>query len=112
PIFGLSSRRAAPFLALPLGADELAVLGVVDVVFLDPVALVELELADHLPRAVAGREDLEDHLGSDAALPPLLVGAAVPSRPAEGHHHVGGLADDVVALHRIPEEVPGHEDVL
>jgi hypothetical protein len=41
----------------------------------------------------------------------LLVGAAIALGAAEGHQSVGGRSDRVVPLDRIPEQVPGDEDV-
>ena len=95
----------------PPPAFEGAAERVVDVILLDPVPLVELELALHLAGAVARREDLEDHVGCDPALDPLPVRPALPPRPAEGDHDIRRTADGRFALDGVPQEVGPHEDV-
>ena len=53
--------------------SQVSVVRIIDIILLDPVPLIELELALHLVGAVARGADLEDDLGRDPALLPLLV---------------------------------------
>ena len=97
-----------------LTQPDLQVIGwrVVDIVFLDPVGVVEGALVRHFLDAVGRREDLEHHLGGDASLLPLLVAAAATLGPTDRHHHVRGQgAGDTAVGHRVPEQVPGDEDI-
>jgi hypothetical protein len=56
-------------------------------------------------------EDLEDGLRGDSAFEPLQIRTARALGAADGHKHVGGAADPVVALDGIPEEVTGDEHI-
>ena len=66
-------RYLDQFLPLSAPAREVTIVWIVDVVFLDTVVFVEPELAIHLGLSIARRENLEDHLRSDAGFLPLLV---------------------------------------
>jgi hypothetical protein len=98
-------------IALAEIAGQGEMIGVVDVVFLDPVALVELEFAEHLREAVARGEDFDDHLGGDPAFLPLFVRAPIALGAAEGDQRIRGNGDVRLALDRIPEQIPGDEDI-
>ena len=69
-IFAKVSRK---FIVCSQIAGQVDLVGVVNVVFVDPVFLVELEFLHHFLRTVARREDLEDNLGRDAILLELFV---------------------------------------
>ena len=68
---------------LPLPALQIAVVRVVNVVFLDPIFLVKPKLPEHLLETVSRRKHLENNLRSDPFFLPLHVRAAFPLGPAD-----------------------------
>jgi len=86
-------------------------LGFEEVVFLNAVALVEVEFVVQLGLSVSRREDLEDDVGGDVVFEPHFVGAARSFGTTEDDHDVGRGAFTVVVGVGVPEEVGGDEDV-
>src|SRR5204862_5595379 len=104
-------RDLVKALSLAPPAPEGAAIGVIDVILLDPMILIEAELADHLHGSVARREHFEHHLGWDTTFDPLEVRAPVSFWPPEHHQSVGSGADLGVSFDGVPQQVACDEDV-
>ena len=83
-----------------------------DGVFLDAVALVELELGIEFVIGVARREHFKNDLRSQPALAVLDVTAPVAGGPTEDDHRIRRRVDAGLPFDRIPKQIPGDQDIL
>ncbi len=98
-------------IAVAQPAAQPAAIRIVLIVFLHAVTPIELELGVEFSPAIAGRENLPDHLRSNVRLAPLHVRAAIALGPAKYDQRVRRHADGVAALDGIPQQIAGDEDL-